>query len=135
MITEWNGNMHFTCMTESGHRIDMDASPEFGGEDKGYRPKELLLVGLMGCTGMDVVSLLKKMKVENFAFNLKVEYEKSEGHPIIYKKIKLIYLFSSEEDLPKDKIEKAVKLSQEKYCGVSAMLSKSSDVTYEVIFE
>jgi len=135
MVSKWMGKMHFRCLTESGHELDMDASEDFGGENKGYRPKELLLVGLMGCTGMDVVSLLKKMKVEDFDFNLKVDYEKSEAHPIIYKKIKLIYLFKSDKELPKEKIEKAVKLSQEKYCGVSAMISKASDLSYEIVFE
>jgi putative redox protein len=130
--TEWKGNMEFLARTESGHDLTMDASESSGGHDKGVRPKELLLVGLTGCTGMDVVSILKKMKVENYTLEVDVDYEKTTEHPIIYSKIHLIYRFKIEDDSQKPKIEKAVKLSQDRYCGVSAMLKAASEVSYEI---
>lgn len=135
LITEFKGDMEFLVKTESGHEMIMDAGKSSGGHDKGVRPKELLLVGLSGCTGMDVVSILKKMKVENYSLRIEVENEKSEDHPVIYKKIHLKYFFHLEDDSKKDKVEKAVNLSQERYCGVSAMLQKASELTHEIIYE
>jgi putative redox protein len=135
LTTEWKGNMEFSVKTESGHNMTLDASEQSGGYDKGVRPKELLLVGLSGCTGMDVVSILKKMKVENYSFEIEVDYEKTTEHPVIYSKINLVYKFKIADDQYKDKIEKAVKLSQDRYCGVSAMLKKASEITYEIVYE
>jgi putative redox protein len=135
LSTEWKGEMEFLAKTESNHNLIMDASEQSGGHDGGVRPKELLLVGLTGCTGMDVVSILKKMKVENYTFKIDVDYEKSTEHPIVYNKIHLIYKFGIVDDSQKGKIEKAVKLSQDRYCGVSAMLKKSSEITYEIVYE
>ncbi|HOO31853.1 MAG TPA: OsmC family protein [Thermotogota bacterium] len=135
LTTEWKGNMEFLAKTESGHDLIMDASETSGGQDKGVRPKELLLVGLTGCSGMDVVSILKKMKVENYSFKIDVEYEKTTEHPVIYSKIHLLYKFMISDDKDREKIEKAVRLSQDRYCGVSAMLKASSEVTYEIIYE
>ena len=135
LINEFKGDMEFLVKTESGHEMILDAGESSGGHDKGVRPKELLLVGLSGCTGMDVVSILKKMKVENYKLRIEVESEKTEEHPVIYKKIHLKYIFHLEDDSKKDKVEKAVNLSQERYCGVSAMLKKASERSYEIIYE
>src|SRR5699024_7316658 len=122
------GNMAFE-MNLDGHTLITDASKEIGGEDLGPRPKALLLSGLIGCTGIDVVSILNKMKVEPNSFSIEVEAEESEDHPKVYTKIHLIYKFKG-NNLPKDKLERAVSLSQEKYCGVSAMLEKAAPITY-----
>ncbi len=127
------GNMAFE-MDLNGHTLITDASPEVGGEDLGPRPKALLLVGLIGCTGIDVVSILNKMKVEPDDFSIEVEAEEAEDHPKVYTKIHLTYIFKGKA-LPKDKIERAVSLSQEKYCGVSAMLGKAALITYEIQIE
>mgnify|MGYP001945864766 CR=1 FL=1 len=127
------GNMGFK-MNLDGHTLITDASKEIGGEDLGPRPKVLLLSGLIGCTGIDVVSILNKMKVEPDSFAIEVEAEEAEDHPKVYTKIHLIYKFKG-SDLPKDKIERAVSLSQERYCGVSAMLEKAAPITYEVVIE
>ena len=130
----WKEGMAFESEI-SGHKIVMDADESVGGEDTGPRPKPLLLASLAGCSGMDVVSILKKMKVENYTLRIEVENEKTEEHPVIYKKIHLKYIFHLEDESKKDKVEKAVNLSQERYCGVSAMLKEASELSYEIIYE
>ncbi len=129
----WQGKMKFTAESDSGHAIVMDANEEAGGENAGVRPKELLLKGLAGCTGMDVVSILKKMRIEPQVFRIEINAGLTEEHPRVFEKISMKYIFS--KDVPEDKARRAVELSQEKYCGVSAMLKKNSPVEYEVIFE
>lgn len=115
----------------AGHKIVMDADLESGGEDKGVRPKPLQLVALGGCTGMDVVSLLKKMRVDIDDFQMIIEGELSEEHPKHYQSIHLIYQFKG-KDLPIDKLEKAVSMSKDKYCGVAALYKKAIPLTYEI---
>lgn len=127
------GNMGFQ-MDLDGHRLITDASPEIGGNNQGPRPKQLLLAGLIGCTGIDVMSILKKMKVEVEDSSIEVVADSTEEHPKVYKDIHLIYRFKG-KNLPLKNIEKAVSLSQEKYCGVSAMLKKATPITYEIIIE
>ncbi len=129
----WIENMVFDANLD-GHHVIMDASPEVGGEDKGVRPKPLILASLAGCTGIDVVSILKKMRVELEGFRMEVGATLTEEHPKIYDKIILTYYFKG-KDLPKDKLEKAVQLSEEKYCGVSAMLKKAGLIEYEIVVE
>jgi putative redox protein len=114
-----------------GHHIVMDASSEFGGEEKGPRPKQILLASLGGCTGMDVVSLLGKMRVEYEGFTITAQAEASSEHPKAYTNIHLIYEFRG-KGLPEDKLRKAVDLSQERYCPVSAMLRQAAKLTYEI---
>jgi putative redox protein len=126
----WQGNMKFDA-TVSGHHIILDALPEVGGEDLGPRPKELMLASLAGCTGMDVVSILKKMRVELDNFNVKVIADVTDEHPKHYTKMHLIYFFKG-ENLEIEKLKKAVDLSQEKYCGVSAVYRKALELTYEI---
>lgn len=115
------------------HKFFIDTSKESGGTDKGPRPKALMLTALAGCTGMDVVSILKKMRVSDFKFNLEVKADLTEDHPVVYKSIDLYYSFEG-ENLPKDKILKAVDLSENRYCGVSAMISKAAPIKAHVIF-
>lgn len=137
VYSKWLGGMCFESEL-NGHKIIIDADKEFGGEDRGPRPKALLLVALMGCTGMDVVSLLKKMQVPITRYEMEVETETTDEHPKVYKDIKLIYKFWGKDlENCKDKIEKAINLSQEKYCGVSAMLKKNSNIifSYEIYNE
>ena len=134
MKLSWLGGMRFYSRTPSGHDVFLDSSPKVGGTDTAARPMEHLLIALMGCTGMDVVSILEKMRVDGYTFDLVCEYERAEDHPKVYTKINLKYVFKG-ENLPQDKLEKAVKLSQEKYCSVSAMLKKAVDLTYEIVVE
>lgn len=126
----WKDKMAFEAEVD-GFKIVIDAAPEVGGENKGPRPKPLLLVSLAGCTGMDVVSILKKMRVELEDLNITVEGEQTDEHPKTYKSIHITYKFKG-NDLAMDKLEKAVNLSQERYCGVSALLSKGAEITHEI---
>jgi len=123
--------MHFTGELD-GHEIPIDAAEQFGGQDKGPKPKGLMLTALAGCTAMDVISILRKMRVEPDDFSVEAEANVSDEHPMVFTKIKLTYRLIG-KDLPRDKVEKAVQLSQERYCGVSAMLQKVAPVEYEII--
>jgi len=114
-----------------GHKIIVDATEESGGSDLGPRPKKLMLTALAGCTGVDVIMILKKMKVEPEAFNVIIEADVTEEHPKHYSKIKVVYQFKG-KDLPYTKLEKAVKLSEEKYCGVTAVYRKAMDMATEI---
>ncbi|MEA3445115.1 MAG: OsmC family protein, partial [Bacteroidota bacterium] len=108
-----------------------DADPAVGGEGKGPTPKPFMLYSLIGCTGMDVVSILKKMRVDLKEFNVKVETELTEEHPKHYAKMHIIYSFTG-TDLPMKKLEKAVSLSEERYCGVSVVYKKAIPITSEI---
>lgn len=130
---EWNGKMKFKATGESGHEVFMDASEKNGGEDSAGRPKEMVLHGLGGCSGMDVVSILRKMRQEPASFRMEVNAEQTDEHPIVFNKIHLKYIFTGE--LEHDKVSRAVELSQTKFCGVSEMLKKSAVLTYEIIYE
>ena len=126
----WQGDMSFDAVV-NGHHIVLDAVAAVGGKDQGPRPKPLILVALAGCTGMDVVSILDKMRVKPDALNIEVEGELTEEHPRYYHKLHIIYHFTG-QDLPVDKLEKAIQLSQERYCGVTAMLQKAAVITHEI---
>jgi putative redox protein len=127
----WNGGLAFEVQ-QDGHDFIIDGSEEFGGHDLGPRPKNLLLTALAGCTGMDVVAILAKMKITDFGLEVNVRGELGNEHPMIFTTITIEYRFTG-LNLSREKIERAVSLSREKYCGVSAMLSKSSDVSYTII--
>jgi putative redox protein len=129
----WTEGMAFNAEI-NGFNIALDAAEAVGGKNKGPRPKPLLLVALGGCTAMDVVSILKKMRVNYDYFNVEVSGELTEEHPKYYHTIHIRYIFRG-DDLPMPKIEKAVNLSQDRYCGVSAMLDKASKITHEIITE
>ena len=127
------GNMAFE-MDINGHTVITDATVENGGNDFGPSPKALLLAGLIGCSGIDIMSITKKMQVELDDFNVEIEAETRDEDPKIYNYIKIIYKFKG-KNVPYNKVERAVKLSMEKYCGVSAMLEKAVPITYEVVVE
>ena len=126
----WTDNVAFETEMD-GHKVIIDASEEVGGNNLGPRPKKLMLTALAGCTGIDVVMILKKMKVEVEAFNVIVEGELTEEHPKYYNKMKVVYQFKG-KDLPMAKLEKAIKLSEEKYCGVSAVYRQAMDMKTEI---
>jgi putative redox protein len=128
----WTSGMAFEAEQE-GHRILMEASsPE--GASRGMSPKGLVLAGLGGCTGMDVVSILERMRVPFKSLSVAVSADQSEDHPKVFTAIRVRYLFKG-RNLPMDKLERAVQLSQEKYCGVSAMLGKTAAITTEIVVE
>lgn len=115
----------------NGHKILLDAAEESGGQNLGTRPKPLMLVALAGCTGMDVVSILKKMRVEPEGFNVSVEGDLTGEHPKQFTNMHVVYEFKG-KNLPMDKLEKAISLSEERYCGVSAMYRKAIGITSEI---
>jgi putative redox protein len=128
--TQWLGNMLFNADTLGG-TFKIDAAKESGGEGKGVRPKALMLTSLAGCTGMDIVSLLKKMRAEVDHLEIDVSGELTDEHPKFYNKVSLEYRFYG-KDFKKDKIEKAVQLSAEKYCGVMEMFRQFAEITTEI---
>jgi len=131
VTTKWLSNMAFEADV-NGHKIVLDADSSVGGEDRGPRPKPFMLLSLGGCTGIDVISILKKMRVDVDEFNVRVEGELTEEHPKHFVKIHVMYEFTG-KDLPMDKLKKAVELSEERYCGVSAVYKKTMEMTSEII--
>ncbi len=130
VTTEWQSDLHFVSDTEGGNLV-LDADEAVGGKGLGLRPKPLMLVSLSGCTGMDVASLLKKMRAEVEEFKVVVEGELTEEHPKVYKKVVVHYYFK-DKDYKKDKIEKAVDLSVNRYCGVFEMFRQFCDITHQI---
>jgi putative redox protein len=128
--TEWKGDMAFEADVD-GHKVIMDANSEGGGHDLGPSHKKLLLVALSGCTGMDVVPILKKMHVEIQKCSIEVQGDVADVHPKRYTKMHVIYKFTG-KSLPLDKLEKAVKMSEETYCGVEALYKMAITVTSEI---
>lgn len=126
----WKENMAFET-EQDGHPLIIDAGVESGGNNLGFRPKKLMLTALAGCTGLDVISILKKMKVVPEAFHVIVEGDVSEEHPKKYVEMKVIYQFKG-KDLPLEKLQKAVNLSEEKYCGVSAVYKDAMKLSSEI---
>ena len=116
----------------NGHKILIDADGAVGGTDRGPRPKPFMLMALGGCTAMDVVSILAKMRVELEDLKVSVSGDLTEEHPKHFYQMHVKYEFWG-KDLPMDKLEKAVNLSEERYCGVSAVYKKVMPVTSEII--
>jgi putative redox protein len=131
VTTTWKENMQLESDNPSGISLTMDAGEESGGEGKGYRPKALMLSSLAGCSGLDVVSLLKKMHAEVAEFRIDITAELTDDHPKFYNKVKVDYHFSDTELQPK-KIQKAVNLSVTKYCGVMEMFRQFAKVEIEI---
>jgi putative redox protein len=124
--------IQFVGQGPSGHWVPMDGPEEFGGMNAGTRPIELLLIGLAGCTGADVASILAKMKVKTSKFEIRVEYDRTTEHPKVFKDVKLIYHFWGKNlDAVRDKLEKAINLSQDRYCGATEMLRQSFEINHE----
>jgi putative redox protein len=130
--TQWMGKMQFNALV-NGHTIIMDGPEKVGGEDNGPIPKPFVLTALSGCTGMDVVSLLRKDGKEVKDLSITVEGEISKRHPIEYVAIHLVYSFTGDEKFKTDALD-AVDASQEKFCGVSNMLKKIMPVTWDVYY-
>lgn len=130
VTTVWKENMVFESDNPSGETLFMDA-PDEGIENKGLRPKALMLSSLAGCSGLDVVSLLKKMRAEVDDFKMVVHGALTEEHPRYYHKVVVAYHFYG-SNLQQDKINKAVTLSVDRYCGVMEMFRQFAKVTTEV---
>lgn len=130
-ITKWVDALAFDATSDTGHTVRIDTSIEGGGLGSGMNPKKMLLGSLNACSGMDVVEMLKKMRVAFTKFEIEAEAEQTEEHPKVFKYINMVYRIDVKpEDL--DKVTRAVTLSQEKYCGVSAMLAKHCAINYTI---
>lgn len=126
----------FVGKTDSNHWITMDGPEEFGGSNAGIRPKELILISLAGCTGSDVASILSKKRVKLDGFEMNIAADVAEEHPQVFTKINLEYVFYG-KNLPVKEIERAIELSQTKYCSVTAMLQKAMPIehSYRIVEE
>lgn len=131
---KWIKGMQFIGSASSKYKVVMDADPKVGGENSGTRPMALFLIGLGGCTGMDVVSILRKMRIGFDSLEIEIRAEKADEHPKVYKEIELKYVITG-TNIPEDKFLRAIELSQERYCSASAMLKKTADfkITHEII--
>jgi len=127
---QWKDQLHFES-NQPGGSVFMDADEAVGGQNKGLRPKAMMLSSLAGCTGMDVASLVKKMRAEAEDFKVRVSGELTDEHPKYYHKVKVEYIFYG-NNLNHKKLEKAVKLSVERYCGVFAMFRQFAKVETEI---
>lgn len=127
-VTLVNG-MEFSGTASSGHQLRMDADDEAGGANAGFRPMELLLVGFGGCSGMDVISILKKKRQAVSGFEINVTGEKTDTFPKIYKTVHIEYIVTG-KGVEKEAVERAISLSLEKYCAVGATLAKSGSITH-----
>jgi putative redox protein len=125
----WTEGMSFTATPESGATITLDTLPEHGGTGRGPSPMETVLLALGGCTGMDVVSILQKMRAPLEGVEIRVSADRASEHPRVFTKIHLEYVFTG-RGLAADQVKRAVELSQEKYCSVSAMLRNAAELTY-----
>jgi putative redox protein len=120
--TIWNTGHSFTSHYQNNTSIEIDAKA-------GFSPKALLLSGLAGCSGVDIVDILEKMRVPFASLEMEAEAEQTDEHPRVFKTIHIIYRIKADED-QREKIIKAIDLSLEKYCGVAAMLKKNSKIEY-----
>jgi len=116
----------------TGHTITMDGAPDIGGRNLASRPMEVLLMGMGGCTAIDVVSMLKKQRQDIEAVEVSLVAERAEDHPKVYTSVKLVYTVRGRK-LNKALVERAVSLSDEKYCSATAMVKKSAGVTHEIL--
>lgn len=132
VTTHYKGGMTFKSKVDN-HIITIDTPENDGGEDLGPRPKKLMLSSLAGCTGIDVVSMLNKMRVEFSDFSMDVEANLTTETPKTYNWVKITYRIKVKEE-DQDKVSRAVKMSKEQYCGVSAMFEKFAELEYEIVF-
>lgn len=133
ITTKWLGEMAFESNNPSGLDLKIDAGPDSGGAGNGLRPKALMLSALAGCSGLDVASLIKKMKLEVDDFRIETKADLTEEHPKYYDAVRIEYHFTG-PNLKEDKLQKAVDLSVEKYCGVMEMFRRFAKLEIEIFY-
>ena len=126
----WIDGMLMVGKSHSGHSITMDGPPEIGGNNLGVRPMEMLLLGVAGCTMIDVVTTLKKMRQDLTNCETKLSAERADEHPKVFTDIHIKFIVKG-QDLDPKKVEKAITLSAEKYCSASIMLGKTASITHD----
>lgn len=127
---KWLDHMSFVGESDSGHSVVMDSSPDAGGRDLGIRPMEMLLLGLGGCTSIDVVLILQKSRQQIVDCEVEIEAERADDIPSVFTKIHVHFIVSG-KGLDSRKVEKAVALSADKYCSASRMLEKAAEITHD----
>ena len=132
-----NKAVHLEATNEDGNKVQIDGAPKIGGENLGVRPMQLLLMGLGGCSSMDILSILEKQKVELDDFNIEVDSERdTENTPSLFTDIHVRFTFKGKDlDAKMKKIERAVNLSMDKYCSVTRILEKTAKITHEIVIE
>src|SRR5215472_9691289 len=131
---KWIEEVSFVAETESGHAILVDGAPDAGGRNLGPRPMELVLAGTAACTAFDIVWILKKARQPVSACVVEADAERAPVDPKVFTRIHLRYRISG-NGLNRDQVERAVKLSKEKYCSATLMLAKTAEITFEVAIE
>tara|TARA_B100001175_G_scaffold279782_1_gene257192 strand:+ start:181 stop:594 length:414 start_codon:yes stop_codon:yes gene_type:complete len=126
----WVDGMLMVGKSQSGHSITMDGPSEIGGENLGIRPMEMLLLGVAGCTMIDVVTTLKKMRQDLSHLETKVKAERADDYPKVFNDIHIQFILKG-KDLDSKKVEKAITLSADKYCSASIMLGKTATITHD----
>ncbi len=127
---KWLDNMSFVGESGSGHSVVMDGPSELGGRNLGVRPMEMLLLGLGGCSSFDVVLILQRSKQQVTDCEVEITAERADKEPKVFTRIHLHFIVKG-HDLATDKVERAIKLSAEKYCSASIMLAKTAEVTHD----
>jgi putative redox protein len=127
----WKSNLAFDGTAGSGLTVPLDGSPAAGGEGKGFLPLELLAMGLAGCTAMDVISILQKMQQQVSAFEVNVKTERASEHPKVFTNIAIEYVVTG-KNIDRSSVEKAVNLSETRYCAAEAMLRKAVPIQSEI---
>jgi putative redox protein len=127
---KWLDHMTFVGESGSGHAVVMDGAPEHGGRDMGVRPMEMLLLGLGGCTAFDVLSILKKSRQNVIDCEVRIDSDRAEEVPKVFTRIHVHFVVSG-QNLDPAKVEKAVKLSADKYCSASLMLGKAAKISHD----
>jgi putative redox protein len=127
---KWLDNMTFVGESASGHAVVMDGPAEFGGQNLGVRPMEMLILGLGGCSCFDVMLILKKSRQQVAHCEVELDYDRAEELPKVFTRIHLHFIVTG-KSLDSDKVQKAISLSAEKYCSASIMLGKMADITHD----
>jgi putative redox protein len=130
----WKGGMAFTGTSDSGYLIPLDAKKRAGGQELGFQPLQLFAIGLVGCTSMDVISILKKKRQEVTEFEVSAQIERAEDHPRIFTKILIEYKLTG-KNLDRAAVERAVELSENRYCPAQAMLEKAAEISHKIIIQ
>jgi putative redox protein len=128
----WVDGALFVAEGGSGHTLTMDGAPDIGGRNVASRPMEVVLMGMGGCTAIDVVSMLRKQRQDIEGVEVSLSAERATEHPMVFTEVKLVYTVRGRK-LNKALVERAVSLSDEKYCSATAMIKKSAKVSHEVV--
>ncbi|MCF6199181.1 MAG: OsmC family protein [Hyphomicrobiaceae bacterium] len=125
----WSVGVRFDALSQTGHKITMDGSPDHGGENAGARPMELLLIGMGGCTAFDVVGILKKARADLQDMQIELQADRADEVPSVFTKIHVHFILKG-AGLKESLVKRAIELSAEKYCSASIMLGQTAKITH-----